>query len=112
MSHTILIAYYWASGNVSTWYTPSFSIYELPSETLVDSWTGTYNATLQKYEYEFVDFDSTKEYVVNIDFWSSAPTRYASVKISENVLTTEQSAQLGKASKALTLPQFIALQNP
>ena len=100
MSHTILISYYGIDGNVSTGYTPSFSIYELPSDTLVDSWTGTYNATIQKYEYEFVDFDIAKEYVVNIDFGDTAPMRYASVKISEVVgwsggwLTPEQDAKL------------------
>jgi hypothetical protein len=43
----------------------------------------TYDATIKQYKYDFIAFDSTKEYIANIDFGASAPMRYASVLVAE-----------------------------
>lgn len=89
--HTIYITYYGTSGNVSTWYTPSISIYETPN-TLIETGAMTYNATIKQYKYNFTAFDSTKEYIANIDFGASAPMRYASVLVAETSVDTESIA--------------------
>ncbi len=52
----------------------------------------TYNATIKQYKYDFIAFDSTKEYIANIDFGASAPMRYASVLVAETSVDTESIA--------------------
>lgn len=99
MSHKIYISYYGTDGTISTWYTPSISIIELPS-TSVATGTMTYNATLGNYKYTFSSYDSTKEYMVNVDFWGSAPTRYVSMLLSEMSLSAVNRNVI-KASKII-----------
>lgn len=79
--HTIYISYYNSIGNITAWYTPSLEIFELPSETSVATGTAIYDSVVKKYKYDFSEYDPAKEYMVNLDFGSSAPMRYASLKI-------------------------------
>ena len=96
-----------------TWLTISISVKN--RLTGVEDFSGTMIETAKVYKYDFTEVaDTDYIYVATCTGYSdiTGVVYYEATGWGGWWLTPTQDANLTKASKALTLPQFIALQNP